>query len=87
MTVKTATGQTIGLGLGNALAWVLLEWLTYKYGYKPADPVTTVVMAGTIFGALLLQVNRIGAGLKYIFDRFVPAKYSHPHDDHHDGDD
>lgn len=77
-TVKTATGQTIGLGLGNACAWMLLEWLKFKYQYAPADPVTTVVMAGTVFGGLFLQFRRIGAGIKYVFDRFVPVKHDHP---------
>jgi len=77
-TVKTATGQTIGVGLGNACAWILLEWLSYKYQYAPADPVTTVVMVGTVFGGVFLQFRRIIAGLKYVFDRFVPEEHDHP---------
>lgn len=72
--VKTATGQTIGVGLGNSCAWLALEWASYKYQYVPADPVTTVVMIGTILSAGFLQFRRIGAGIKYVFDRVIPVK-------------
>ncbi len=74
-TIKTTTGQTIGIGLGNACSWLLLEWLKYKYQYVPVDPVTTAIMAGTLFGALLLQFRRVGVGIKYIFDRFFPERH------------
>ncbi len=71
-TVKTATGQSIGIGVGNALAYVLLEFLTYKYGWVPDDPAVFVVMVGTIMGAVTLQfIPRMVSGAKYIFDREV----------------
>jgi len=74
MTVKTAKGQTIGVGVGNAAAYMLLEFMSWKYDWTPDDPAVIVVMAGTLLGVLALQFRHLGAGLKYVFDRVFPAK-------------
>ena len=70
--IKTKTGQTIGFGVGNALAYVLLEFLTWKYVWIPDDPAVFIVMVGTLTGALILQMHAIGRMIKYVFDRFYP---------------
>lgn len=64
----------MSVGAGNACAWLLLEFLKWKYSYVPEDPVTTAIMAGTLFSLGALQVRRVGASMKYVFDRFFPPK-------------
>ena len=77
MTVKTATGQTLGVGAGNAAAYVLLEVLNWKYQWVPDDPAVFIVMVGTLMGVVALQIHRLVSGLKYVFDRVFPEKHDH----------
>lgn len=84
-TVKYA-GNSVGVGLGNALAYFGLQWAEYKYGYKFTDPVVAMAMGGAIASVVLLEFGKVGRAVKYVFDRMFPAKYDHPHNEHHDGD-
>lgn len=76
-TVKYA-GNSVGVGMGNALAYFGLQYAEYRYGYKFADPVVAMAMAGAIASAVLLEAGRasraIGRVIIFIFDRIFPAK-------------
>lgn len=76
-------GNTIGVGAGNAISYVMLEFLSWKYDWVPDDPAVFVVMVGTLLGVFFLELRKIGKGLKYIFDRVFPVRYDHEHQDHH----
>ena len=73
--IKTGTGQAIGVGVGNALAYVLLEFIAWKYQWIPDDPAVFIVMVGTLMGAGILQLHRIGDAIKYVFDRAYPEAH------------
>lgn len=72
-TVKYA-GNSVGVGLGNALAYFGLQYAEYKYNFKFADPVVAMAMGGAIVSALLLEMRRLGRGVRYVFDRVFPPK-------------
>lgn len=72
-TVKYA-GNSVGVGLGNALAYFGLQYAEWKHGIKFSDPVVAMAMGGAIVSALLLEMRRLGAGLRYVFDRVFPPK-------------
>ena len=72
--VKTVTGQAIGIGAGNAVAYFAMLGLEIAYDFKPDDPAVFVAMGGTLVGIAALQIGKIGAALKYVFDRFFPEK-------------
>lgn len=85
MTTETKTthtvkygGATVGVGLGNALAYFGLQFAEYKYGWKFDDPVVAMAMAGAIVSAGLLELKMtlrlLGRGFVYVFDRVFPAK-------------
>lgn len=77
-TMKTATGQTLGVGAGNAAAYVLLEFLGWKYLWVPDDPAVFIVMVGTLMGVVSLQIHRVGGAIKYVFDRVYPSRHDDP---------
>lgn len=72
-TVKYA-GNSVGVGLGNALAYFGLQYAEWKHGIKFSDPVVAMAMGGAIVSALLLEMRRLGAGVRYVFDRVFPPK-------------
>lgn len=72
-TVKYA-GNSVGVGLGNALAYFGLQFVEWKWSFKFADPVVAMAMAGAIVSALLLELARMGRAVKYVFDRIFPEK-------------
>lgn len=76
-TVKYA-GNSVGVGMGNALAYFALQWAEYKYGYKFADPVVAMAMGGAIFSVILLEANRVftglGKGIAFVFNRIFPPQ-------------
>lgn len=72
-TVKYA-GNSVGVGLGNAIAYFGLQYAEWKYGFKFADPVVAMAMGGAIVSALLLETRRLGRGVRYVFDRVFPPK-------------
>jgi short subunit dehydrogenase-like uncharacterized protein len=72
-TVKYA-GNSVGVGLGNAIAYFGLQYAEWKYGFKFADPVVAMAMGGAIVSALLLETRRLGQGVRYVFDRVFPPK-------------
>jgi short subunit dehydrogenase-like uncharacterized protein len=72
-TVKYA-GNSVGVGLGNAIAYFGLQYAEWRYGFKFADPVVAMAMGGAIVSALLLETRRLGQGVRYVFDRVFPPK-------------
>lgn len=72
-TVKYA-GTSVGVGLGNAIAYFGLQYAEYKYDIKFADPVVAMAMGGALVSALLLEMRRLGQGVRYVFDRIFPPK-------------
>lgn len=72
-TVKYA-GNSVGVGLGNALAYFGLQFAEYKYQWRFADPVVAMAMGGAIVSVLLLELRRFGQAIKYVFDRVFPEK-------------
>jgi hypothetical protein len=72
-TVKYA-GNSVGVGLGNALAYFGLQWAEIKHGITFTDPVVAMAMGGAIVSALLLEMRRLGQGVRYVFDRVFPEK-------------
>ena len=72
-TVKYA-GNSVGVGLGNAIAYFGLQYAEWKYGFKFADPVVAMAMGGALVSALLLETRRLGQGVRYVFDRVFPPK-------------
>ena len=72
-TVKYA-GASVGVGLGNALAYFGLQIAEIKYGYKFADPVVAMAMGGAIVSAFLLELGRMGRAIAYVFNRVFPEK-------------
>ena len=72
-TVKYA-GNSVGVGLGNAIAYFGLQYAEYKYNFQFADPVVAMAMGGAIVSALLLETRRLGQGVRYVFDRVFPPK-------------
>ena len=76
-TVKYA-GNSIGVGLGNAVAYFGLQYAEYKYDWKFQDPVVAMAMAGAIVSAMLLEANRVlralGRGAIFVIDRLLPPK-------------
>ncbi len=77
-TIKTASGQALSVGAGNAFAYFVLEALRVFYEYVPDDPAVWVAMGGTLLGVFALHLAAIGRGIKstakYVFDRFFPPK-------------
>lgn len=87
MTKETATQKTIkygsatvGVSVGNAMAYFGLEYMRHKGIYTPPDAVVAMAMGGALMSVFLLEVNHllshIGRGLKYVFDRIFPEKGS-----------
>lgn len=74
-TVKYA-GNSVGVGLGNAIAYFGLQYAEYKHGIKFADPVVAMAMGGALVSALLLEMGKMGRGIRYVFDRIFPPKES-----------
>ena len=74
-TVKYG-GTTLGVGSGNAIAYFAIEYLEKFKDFHFDDPVVAVAMGGAVVGIVLLEVGKIGRGIKYIFDRVFPAKKS-----------
>lgn len=72
-TVKYA-GNSVGVGLGNALAYFALQWAEYKYNWKFADPVVAMAMGGAIMSVILLELAHMGRAIKYVFDRVFPPR-------------
>lgn len=72
-TVKMA-GSTVGVGIGNAVAYFGLEYMRVKGIYTPADPVVAMAMGGAVVSVLLLELRRMGQAVKYVFDRVFPPK-------------
>jgi len=72
-TWKTG-GNAVGLGMGNAIAYFLI-WYGDKYkDISFDDPLLAMAMLGAIVSGLLLEFKRLGAIIKYVFDRMFPAK-------------
>jgi hypothetical protein len=68
---------TIGVGSGNAIAYFALPYLEAWQGAEFADPVVAVAMGGALVAIFLLELGKVGRGIKYVFDRmFPPAKES-----------
>lgn len=72
-TVKYA-GNSVGVGLGNAIAYFGLQYAEWRYGFKFADPVVAMAMGGAIVSTLLLEMGKMGRGVRYVFDRVFPPK-------------
>ena len=72
-TVKYA-GNSVGVGLGNAIAYFGLQYAEYKYNFQFADPVVAMAMGGAIVSTLLLEMGKMGRGVRYVFDRIFPPK-------------
>jgi hypothetical protein len=76
-TVKYA-GNSVGVGLGNAIAYFGLQYAEWRHGWKFADPVVAMAMAGAIMSAVLLEAGRVfsalGRAAVYVFDRVFPEK-------------
>lgn len=72
-TVKYA-GNSVGVGLGNAIAYFGLQYAEWKHGITFNDPVVAMAMGGAIVSALLLETRRIGVAVRYVFDRIFPPK-------------
>lgn len=79
-TVKQTTykvgGNAIGLGMGNGIAYFGIWYLKNYKGVDFDDPLLAMAMGGAIVSGLLLELKRLGAGIKYVFDRMFPAKNS-----------
>jgi hypothetical protein len=76
-TVKYA-GNSVGVGLGNAIAYFGLQYAEWRHGWKFGDPVVAMAMAGAITSAAMLEARvvfgAIGRGFMYVFDRVFPPK-------------
>ena len=76
-TVKYG-GATLGVGVGNAIAYFGLQYAQHKHGIKFDDPVVAMAMAGALVSAGLLELKMtmrlMGRGFVYVFDRVFPAK-------------
>lgn len=73
-TFKSSGGTAVGLGVGNGIAYFLI-W--YGANYKDivfADPLLAMAMGGALVSAFLLELKRIGAMIRYVFDRIFPPK-------------
>ena len=65
---------SVGLGVGNGVAYFILWYLmTYK-GVAFDDPMLAMGAAGAVVSAVLLELRKIGSGIKYVFDRMFPAQ-------------
>ena len=74
-TVKTATGQVIGVSTGNAAMYFIVEYIEYASEYRFDDPAVAVVMGGTLLSVVVMQgFPKALAVAKYVFDRFFPEK-------------
>jgi hypothetical protein len=78
-TVKYG-GATMSIGSGNAIAYFGLEYLSRYKGITFADPVVAMAMAGALVSLLFVELGQLTRGLKYVFDRLVPARHRH-HDE------
>lgn len=67
-------GTSLGIGTGNAFAYFGLEYLKKYQDMTFDDPVVAMAMAGAVVSVLFLQIGKVVAGVKYIFDRVFPAK-------------
>ena len=78
---------TIGIGSGNAFAYFGMKYLAVKYGVTFDDPAVAVAMGGTAIGVVFMELGKVfgklGAGVKYVFDRVFPPKYDQLHEDDH----
>lgn len=76
-TVKYGTA-TLGVGVGNALAYFGLQYAEYKYKVVFDDPVVAMAMAGALVSAGLLELRRVfgalGRAAVYVFNRVYPEK-------------
>jgi uncharacterized membrane protein required for colicin V production len=70
-TVKYA-GNSIGVGVGNAIAYFGLKYVEHMYGYKFDDPVVAMAMGGAIVSVILLELAHMSRVIKYVFDRIFP---------------
>lgn len=75
--------SSIGVGGGNAIAYFSLPYLEKWQGFAFDDRVVAVVMLGSLVGIFILEVGKLGRGIKYVFDRMFPPK-SNPNN--HDGE-
>lgn len=67
-------GSTIGIGSGNAIAYFGLPHMEKIQGFSFDDPVVAVAMGGALVSILILELGKLGRGLRYVFDRFFPEK-------------
>ena len=75
-TTKTVKygGTSIGVGAGNAFTYFGIEYLRIYKGVTFDDPVVAMAMGGAIVSIIFVETSKVIGGLKYIFDRFFPAK-------------
>lgn len=73
--MKNTTGSTLsGPVTGNAIAYFALWYLSKKYGYEFDDKELAMAMGGALITTLLLELRRMGGGIKSVFNRFFPPK-------------
>lgn len=71
-------GASLGIGVGNALAYFGLEYAKYRYNVTFSDPVVAMAFAGALVSAGLLELRNVfralGRGMMFIVNRVWPEK-------------